>query len=146
LTQENFDEGALTVAGGAGYADDFAGLDLQTDRINGQWPVVACGKEPGEFEHRVQRLLRRRTPGALAQPRIADHQMGHVLGGHIADLAAVPATARTGSSIGTPNGMRPRKAARRLRSLDQSMMAGVATRLLTKFSAAVSEGTSVKCW
>ncbi len=49
-------------------------------------------------------------------------------------------------SSGTRNGIRSMKSASAARSVPQSMTAGVSRRLMTRFSAAVSDGTSVKCW
>ncbi len=52
----------------------------------------------------------------------------------------------TGRSSGARNGMRSRKAASARRSSFQSMIDGPLGRAITRFSAPVREGTSVKCW
>ena len=52
----------------------------------------------------------------------------------------------TRAASGTLNGIRARNASRATRSLRQSITAGTTRRDMTRFSATVMEGTSVKCW
>jgi hypothetical protein len=54
-------------------------------------------------------------------------------------------SARTGWSSGTAKGMRAMNAVSAAFSRRQSMTRGASSRLITRFSAALSDGTRVKC-
>ena len=87
LAGQHLDKLRLAVSGNSGYADDFAGMNLQIDLIERLKSLVVVGVKRGELEDRVAGGLGV-AHGMLADLRISDHHARHGLGREVLDLAA----------------------------------------------------------
>ena len=125
---------------GVGVAQHLA--ELVGDHQDGQQPLLRHAAQ--QAEHLVG-LVRGQHRGRLVedqelplQPELLE-DLGLLLlaGGQLVD---------PGTSSGTLNGIRAMKASSAAPSWRQLITAGTSSRDMTRFSATVIDGTSVKCW
>ena len=125
---------------GVGVAHHLA--ELVGDHQDGEQPVL--GHAAQQAQHLVG-LVGRQHRGRLVEDQelalqpelLEDLGLLPLAGGELVDPRP---------SSGTLNGIRARNASSAARSLRQSITAGTTSRDMTRFSATVIEGTSVKCW